>query len=164
MNAGPGGFAGAPVSKVLVAGVAGSSIVVQAVHYWRGRLPYIDAVGHLLVFKHPGVLIFGTALLYYFRVFERQWGSVKYGSFCTIVLGVSYALEQAAVKLLSWPAIPGPYPLLFANYVAFFFDVPPTQRFTIFGVPLTDKVCVPPDSSLFVASLRCTYVISVLWA
>lgn len=145
MNAGPTGFAGAPVTKGLLVCVTGSSVLVQASHSLRGQLPrLLRSAGHLLIFEHPGVLIFGTALLYYFRLFERQWGSNKYGTFTAFVFGSAYVLEQAAIKLLGWiPApIPGPFPLIFANYVPFFFDVPATQRFQLFGLPLTDKVRV----------------------
>lgn len=68
MNAGPGGFVGAPVSKALVFGTVVSSVFVQASHSWHSHLPAgLSAFAQLFVFKHPGVLIFGTALLYYFR-------------------------------------------------------------------------------------------------
>jgi len=33
---------------------------------------YIAAFEHAFVFSHPGELLFGTGLLYYSRLFERQ--------------------------------------------------------------------------------------------
>ncbi|KAK9795850.1 hypothetical protein WJX73_004441 [Symbiochloris irregularis] len=146
MNAGPAGFVGAPVSKVLVLSVLGSSVLVQATSAAgasQHRVVYLlSTAGRLLIFRHPGVLIFGTALLYYFRLFERQWGAVKYGSFSGIVLGLSIAGESLAVRLLRWSPIPGPYPLIFANFIPFFLDVPPTQRFTVLGINLSDKAFI----------------------
>lgn len=60
------------------------------------------------------------------------------------MLGLGYILEKAAVRLLKLRVLPyGPYPLIFANFVPFFFDVPCTQRFSIFGINLSDKVRWP---------------------
>ena len=33
---------------------------------------YVAAFEHAFVFSHPGELLFGTGLLYYSRLFERQ--------------------------------------------------------------------------------------------
>ena len=82
MQAGPAGFQGAPVTKALLAVVGSSSLLVQTAHGLRRRVPRgVGVFVDLFVFRHVGELIFGGALLYYFRVFERQNGPSKCGHF-----------------------------------------------------------------------------------
>lgn len=111
----------------------------------NARRPNIRGLGritHALVFLHPGELFFGALLTYYFRLFERHMGTPKYGAYIVVVSATGFALET----VLSWafhrPSASGPYPLLFANMVAFFLEVPYLQRFYLFGFPLTDKIFV----------------------
>lgn len=82
MNSGPSGFGSAPVTKVLVLATAGTSVLLQLTLSARkgqaGTL--IVSTAQLLVFRHLGELAFGTILLYYFRIFERQRGSERYSS------------------------------------------------------------------------------------
>ena len=117
-----------------------SSVIAQAAHGFRHQSPpYLNWFTQSLVFRHPGELACGTLLLYYFRLFERQRGSAKHGACTASVLAISYAL-QTAVTAITHTALPaGPYGLIFANFVPFIFDVPPAQRFTLFGLPMTDK-------------------------
>lgn len=62
------GVGGAPISRALVLATAGSSVVVQAVRAARRPLPaYAAAWENTFVFRHPGELLFGVGLLYYFR-------------------------------------------------------------------------------------------------
>lgn len=96
---------------------------------------------HAVLCRHPGELIFGAALLYYTRLFERQFGSAKYGSFVLTACGISYLLEVAAASLLGLPSASGPYPIIFASLVSFVLDVPPLHRLNVFGWRATDKVC-----------------------
>ncbi|KAF8716777.1 hypothetical protein HU200_025869 [Digitaria exilis] len=88
-------------------------------------------------------MIFGAALLYYFRVFERQIGSNKYAVFIVFSTVISVLLQILALGYLKDPSInpltSGPYGLLFASYVPFFFDIPVSMRFRIFGLSLSDK-------------------------
>lgn len=120
-----------------------SSVIAQAAHGFRHQSPsYLHWFTQSLVFRHPGELACGTLLLYYFRLFERQRGSSKHGACTASIVAISYAL-QTAVTALTHTALPaGPYGLIFANFVPFIFDVPPAQRFTLFGLPMTDKAFV----------------------
>lgn len=115
----------------------------------RRRAPLlVRALTHVLAFRAPGELLFGAALLYFYRLFERQWGSAKYGAFLTVTCGLAYALEAAAGAALEarWgsgaaAAAAGPFPLIFANLAAnFVWLVPPMHHFTVFGLKMTDKV------------------------
>ncbi|GAB4823131.1 hypothetical protein N2152v2_010177 [Parachlorella kessleri] len=149
MNAGPSGFKGAPVSKGLLIAAASSSILLQAARVSRRRVPLlIDIFTQVFVFRHPGELIFGAALLYYTRLFERQFGSNKYGSFVVATCGISYLLEMAAASLLRIPSASGPYPIIFASLVPFVLDVPPLHNLQVFGWRATDK------SFVYVAALQ----------
>jgi len=50
-----------------------SSILLQVARAARRPVPaYVAAFEHAFVFSHPGELLFGTGLLYYSRLFERQ--------------------------------------------------------------------------------------------
>ena len=63
----------APVTKALCAVTVSSSILLQVARAARRPVPaYIAAFEHAFVFSHPGELLFGTGLLYYSRLFERQ--------------------------------------------------------------------------------------------
>ncbi len=66
-------------------------------------------------------------------------GTAKYGAYSLFVAAAGFA-AQAALAAAARPAAPGPYPLLFANMVAFFLEVPPLQRFSVAGITLSDKV------------------------
>ncbi|PRW34075.1 Ubiquitin-associated (UBA) isoform 1 [Chlorella sorokiniana] len=150
MNAGPPGFRGAPITKGLLLGTLGSSVLVQAKMARRRAPLLVRALTHVLAFRAPGELLFGAALLYFYRLFERQWGSAKYGSFLTVACGLAYALEAAAEAALEarWgagagAAAAGPFPLIFANLAAnFVLLVPPMHHFTVFGLKMTDKAFI----------------------
>lgn len=64
---------GAPITKgLLLAGVS-TSVILQASISGRRRVPLlVNAFTHVFAFRQsPTELIFGTALLYYCRLFER---------------------------------------------------------------------------------------------
>ncbi|KAJ7972118.1 ubiquitin-associated domain-containing protein 2 [Quillaja saponaria] len=87
--------------------------------------------------------MFGLYLLYYFRVFERQIGSNKYSVFIFFSLVASVLFEVFAVAFLKDPGenlvTPGPYGLIFSSFVPFFFDIPVSTRFHVFGLHFSDK-------------------------
>lgn len=144
MNAGAAGFAGAPVTKFLLATSVSSSVIVQAAHGFHRRPPaYLHFFTQSFVFRHPGELACGTLLLYYFRLFERQRGSAKHGACAASTVVISYALQTAVSAALSTVLPAGPYGWIFANFIPFTLDVPPAQRFTLFGMPMTDKARIP---------------------
>jgi len=107
------------------------------------RLSIWRLITSLFAFSSTPELIFGAALLYYFRVFERQIGSNKYAVFIVFSTMVSVLLQILALGYLKDPSInpltSGPYGLIFASYVPFFFDIPVSMRFRIFGLSLSDK-------------------------
>ena len=142
MNAGAAGFAGCPVSKFVLVASISTSVAAQVAAKNNFRRPpnYLHFLTQSFVFRHPGELACGTILLYYFRLFERRRGSAKHGAFVASTLALNYALQAAAAAALSAALPSGPYGLIFASFVPFSVDVPPAQRFSFFGLPLTDKV------------------------
>lgn len=142
MNAGPGGFSSASVTKGLLLTTAAASVFAQAARASRRHLPRLLHFAHPLIFRAPGELLFGAILVYYFRYIERQRGSEKHGTFGLVTTGLAYGLHHLVSRAL--PAMPsapsGPYPYIFACFTHFFFDTPATSKFSFFGVPLTDKV------------------------
>ncbi len=97
---------------------------------------------HAQAFHTPGDLLFGSFLLYYFRVLERQIGSSKYGAFVCVAVSVSWAVQRGvaagAAPGLQLPS--GPYGLIFASFVQFFATVPALSKFNLLGWTLSDKV------------------------
>lgn len=99
--------------------------------------------------------IFGVYLLYFFRVFERQVGTSKYSMFALLTMSLTTALQVPILFFLgggsselslggSSRRLPfflcsGPYGLLFASFVQFAYDIPPSGRFSIFGIQMSSK-------------------------
>ncbi|URE06122.1 UBA [Musa troglodytarum] len=98
----------------------------------------------VFAFSSSPELIIGLYLLYYFRVFERQIGSNKYSVFVLFSLIVSTAFEVLALALLkdSRTSAAGPYGLIFASFIPFYFDIPVTSRFHMFGINFSDKSAI----------------------
>ncbi|CAN8063281.1 unnamed protein product [Agarophyton chilense] len=168
----PGGYPGfynAPVTKVVVVAVVlctvfGSIIgsqhrltlrmtdVVNRVQIWR-------LLSHNFVFTTPGELIFGMILLYYFRQFERQLGSSRFASFAIITMLVYTAMLASLQLLLPFtdPAS-GPYSLIFASLVFFYFETPKLYHFQLLGaIEFSDKtfVYLMAAQLLIVSSWKC---------
>ncbi|GJM92813.1 hypothetical protein PR202_ga09315 [Eleusine coracana subsp. coracana] len=110
--------------------------VYEKLQIWR-------LITSLFAFSSTPELIFGAALLYYFRVFERQIGSNKYAVFIVFSTVISVFLQIPVLGYLEDPSLnpltSGPYGLIFASYVPFFFDIPISMKFRIFGLSLSDK-------------------------
>ncbi|XP_043691804.1 rhomboid-like protein 20 [Telopea speciosissima] len=152
MNGGPSGFQNSPVTKAFVVacalftvtfGIQGRSStlglsyqdVFRKFHFWR-----FLASG--FAFSSTPELMFGLYLLYYFRVFERQIGSNKYSVFILFSMIVSLLYEVLLLFLVKDPSkvlASGPYGLIFSSFVPFFFDIPVSTRFRIFGIHISDK-------------------------
>ncbi|XP_059428291.1 rhomboid-like protein 20 [Corylus avellana] len=153
MNGGPSGFNNAPVTRAFII----ASALFTVFFGIQGRssklgLSYLDIFGKLRLWKLIGSvfafsstpeLMFGLYLLYYFRVFERQIGSNKYSVFILFSVIVSLLFEFLALALLKDPAVnqvtSGPYGLIFASFIPFFFDIPVSTWFRVFGVRFSDK-------------------------
>ncbi|XP_058749211.1 rhomboid-like protein 20 [Vicia villosa] len=153
MNGGPSGFTNAPVTRAFIIASALFSIFfgIQGRFNTLG-LSYQDIFGKLRIWKlimsifsftSTPELMFGLYLLYYFRVFERQIGSNKYSVFIVFSVLASLLFEVFAVAFLkdpsATPVTPGPYGLIFASFVPFFFDIPVSTRFRLFGFHFSDK-------------------------
>lgn len=91
---------------------------------------------------HPGELLFGVSLCYYYRIFERQLGSARYGSFVVTTWGMSMIFQALLFKLLGKASATGPYTLIFANLVNFAFDIPHLHTFNVLGLRMTDKAFI----------------------
>jgi membrane associated rhomboid family serine protease len=150
---GRSGFQNAPVTRALIVASGFLTVAIAA----RGKSRQLGVsfqdlsknprvwriVASALAFSSTTELLFGLYLLYYFRLFERQIGSNKFTVFILFSGSVSSALEVVALMLLKGSKFnvlaSGPYSLIFALFVPFYFDVPITSRFRIFGVNLSDK-------------------------
>ena len=131
------------MTKALLLGTLGSSVVLQASKARRRAPALLRALSRALAFRAPGELLFGAALLYFYRLFERQWGSAKYGAFVAVTSALALGLEAAAEAATGVHAASGPFPLVFANLAANFVAlVPPMHQFAVFGVKMTDKASV----------------------
>ncbi|XP_024185732.1 rhomboid-like protein 20 isoform X2 [Rosa chinensis] len=150
MNGGPSGFHNAPVTRAFVI----ASALFTVFFGIQGRstklgLSYLDIFGKfrlwklivsVFAFSSTPELMFGLYLLYYFRVFERQIGSNKYSVFILFSVTASLLFEILAIAFLKVNLVTsGPYGLIFASFVPFFFDIPVSTRFRVFGVHFSDK-------------------------
>uniref|UniRef100_A0A0A9E481 UBA domain-containing protein n=1 Tax=Arundo donax TaxID=35708 RepID=A0A0A9E481_ARUDO len=173
MNGGLPGFHNAPASRAVVVAAALFSVFLG----FRGRfldlgLSYESVyeklriwrlITSLFAFSSTPELIFGAALLYYFRVFERQIGSNKYAVFIIFTTTVSVLLQILALGYLKDrtlnPLTSGPYGLIFASFVPFYFDIPISMKFRIFGLSLSDKSFVYlAGLQLLFSSGRCSVI------
>ncbi|KAJ3693756.1 hypothetical protein LUZ60_009236 [Juncus effusus] len=155
MNGGGGlsGFQNAPVTRALIVACGFLTVVLG----FRGRSRHLGfsfqdiaknpriwrIFASALAFSSSPELLFGVYLLYYFRVFERQIGSNKFSVFILFSSVVSTLLEFIALMLLKDTKFnilaSGPYSLIFALFVPFYFDIPISSRFNIFGVNFSNK-------------------------
>ncbi|KAJ4782580.1 Ubiquitin-associated domain-containing family protein [Rhynchospora pubera] len=147
------GFQNAPVTRALI--IASGFLTVALGARGKSRLlglSYQDLtknprvwriIASGLAFSSTPELLFGLYLLYYFRLFERQIGSNKFSVFILFSGAVSSALEVIALMLLKDSKFSvlasGPYSLIFALFVPFYFDIPITSRFRILGINFSDK-------------------------
>ncbi|KAJ6778869.1 hypothetical protein OIU74_002620 [Salix koriyanagi] len=153
MNGGPSGFNNAPVTKTFViassiftifSGIKGGpdklGLSYQDI-FWNLRLWKL--ILSVFAFSSTPEMMFGLCLLYYFRVFERQIGSSKYLVFILFSVIVSLLFEVFAVALLKDPSAnlltSGPYGLIFASFVPFYFDIPVSTQFHVYSVHFSDK-------------------------
>lgn len=97
---------------------------------------------HNFFFTTPGELLFGIILLYFFRQTERQIGSSRYFAFLTAAAAIhtAFILLMDFALPAAFPASPGPYALLGAQLVWYFFETPRIYDFTLLhSVSLSDK-------------------------
>ncbi|XP_022746017.1 rhomboid-like protein 20 [Durio zibethinus] len=153
MNGGPSGFNNAPVTKSFIITCVLFTVMfgIQG-HSFKLGLSYQDIfrklsiwklIASVFAFSSTPELMFGLYLLYYFRVFERQIGSNKYSVFIIFSVMVSFLFEVLALAILKDPTAnlltSGPYGLIFASFIPFYFGIPVSTWFRIFGVRFSDK-------------------------
>ncbi|KAI9362475.1 hypothetical protein DFJ73DRAFT_812526 [Zopfochytrium polystomum] len=155
LSSGPSGFYNAPVSKAIFITVGLNSLicaVLNARHSFHLQL-FPHVVTHhqfwrLLtthfVFSNSSEILFGSLLLYHFRLLERQWGSRKYAAFALVTSAVATGFAIPALWLGKGIGVSriaaGPYGLVFAALWQYHRDVPVTVRVRILGFGLSDKV------------------------
>lgn len=154
LNAGQAGFVNAPVTKTIVATVVLITVFGSVIESQARFTLHIDAVlrafqfwrlfTHHLVFTTPGELLFGVVLLYFFRQFERQLGSSRYAALAlttsSIYTVLLFTLQMIDVRLT---AASGPYSLIFASLIHFFFETPKIYHFQLLGIlDLSDKTFI----------------------
>jgi len=152
MISGPSGLYNAPLLKFLLVVSVGSfllSVFTKNLHITSQTttvnfIPQIlRLITHYFFFSGTGETVTGMLLLYHFRLFERQMGSAKFAAF-TLTTWVAWAL----LYLVSFVLIPqraitsGPYGLIFALLVQYYFQVPATYQFRLFGIQASDKMIV----------------------
>lgn len=134
---------GAPITKAITIAVLFSSISIQISRNSARHTPrLLNVATKYFAFAHPGELLFGLSLCYYYRIFERQLGSVRYGSFAVTTWGMSMVLQALFLRLLGKESATGPYPLIFANLVNFVLDIPHLHSFNVLGLRMTDKAFI----------------------
>ncbi|XP_021932588.1 ubiquitin-associated domain-containing protein 2-like isoform X1 [Zootermopsis nevadensis] len=155
------GFYKAPVSKGLMGSMfltctaMNMPLLAHMRKYLVCKLPDIFKEGEVwrlltsrITFLDTKDLVCGALLIYYFRIFERRYGSHKFASYLLATCTIATILETAAILVLQQFDIdlhsggylpPGPYGLIFPLFVSFFFDVPRVAQTHILGIPVTGK-------------------------
>ncbi|GAQ91389.1 hypothetical protein KFL_007760080 [Klebsormidium nitens] len=156
MNSGPSGFYNAPVTKAIILTSAGLSLlgglhgtarllslsyecIFRRHELWR-------LLTSATIFSSTPEILFGLYLVYFFRIFERQVGSNKYTIFALSSTILSTAFQLASLVALEGrfsgdllTLCSGPYGLIFASFVPFFFDIPVSARFSVMSLKFSDK-------------------------
>jgi hypothetical protein len=155
MQVSTSGFHKAPVSKAVIAITTLISLAISATHngFYLSitskalfvRFEYWRILSYQCCFSTAGELVVGLALLYQFRLFERHWGSRKFGTFLVLSYGISAILGCCALLLAQGmqrrlDALPlGPYGPIFSLLVQWFFDIPVSHSVSLMGIPVSDK-------------------------
>jgi len=152
LHSGPSGFENAPITKSILL-LTGFFSVATSVMRLHGQLDFSDLSSIIykyqpwrlltshFFFSSPGELLFGLILIYYFRLFERQMGSAKFGGYTTVIFTLSTLLQIASYVLFpSARFTSGPYSFIFASFILYYSEIPSTYRFRIAGISATDKM------------------------
>ncbi|XP_048746527.1 ubiquitin-associated domain-containing protein 2-like [Ostrea edulis] len=114
------------------------SLIVQKLQLWRlvtARIAFLDVKD----------LIVGSILFYYFRTFERRYGSRKFIAQLIGFFIFGSVLELSAVhvcKLLHFnmePLPSGPLCFIYPFFVPYFLDIPRIELGNVLGIPMTGK-------------------------
>ncbi|KAI8847514.1 hypothetical protein BC829DRAFT_396046 [Chytridium lagenaria] len=96
------GFYNAPVSKAIFLTVGLNSLVCSILNFKSSFhlqiFPHIASHFQILTtnlaFTSSTEILFGSLLIYHFRLLERQWGPRKYGSFALVTSAISTVLAS----------------------------------------------------------------------
>ncbi|KFH41615.1 DSC E3 ubiquitin ligase complex subunit-like protein [Hapsidospora chrysogenum ATCC 11550] len=169
-------FTNAPVTRLLVLGLVGSSILASILdikhyfyilidtHIWRYRQLW-RLLAHQLCYTNSAEVLFGAMTLYNLRAVERMWGTRKYASF----LAVTYLLTSAIPPLIMMVLRPltagltnympaGPTPVLFAVLAQYHAMVPHMYKYRIATSPADDD---GPASGLTLSDKSFRYAIAL---
>eukprot|EP00002_Diphylleia_rotans_P040202 TRINITY_DN9480_c0_g1_i4.p1 TRINITY_DN9480_c0_g1~~TRINITY_DN9480_c0_g1_i4.p1 ORF type:complete len:176 (-),score=19.00 TRINITY_DN9480_c0_g1_i4:38-565(-) len=150
------GFRDAPVVKAIFASVTVASLVnvistyegVELCRLLKSSLSWDVNMYRIITvhiaFSSVTELLLGLSLLYFFRVFERQMGSGKYGFFVffvTLLSTIMYVTKLFGSTSLE-SIIPGPYPIIFSSFVLYLVDIIPRHFITVFRWTVPDKSLV----------------------
>ncbi|KOS20579.1 DSC E3 ubiquitin ligase complex subunit 2 [Escovopsis weberi] len=142
-------FTNAPVTRLAVLGLVGSSIAVSLLdvkhycyillgtHIWRYRQLW-RLLTYQLCYTNSTEVLFAAISLYNLRSVERMWGSRKYASFL-FVLSLFTAVFPPLVMAVLRPLAPelfdyvpaGPTPVIFAALAQFHAMVPHMYKYRI---------------------------------
>ncbi|XP_015929019.1 ubiquitin-associated domain-containing protein 2 [Parasteatoda tepidariorum] len=119
--------------------------VVYNIHNIFHKYEIWRVVSSKLTFLETKDLVCGCLLIYYFRIFERRYGSHKFSSYLMAACTVSTLLELIFVFFLNKfdaqiTYLPtGPYSLIFPLFANYFMDIPRVAQTYILGIPVTGK-------------------------
>jgi len=146
------GFYQTPVSKslMLVVGCSHAATHVPSFASFFKRLfaasLSFDSVGNMvrvvaskLIFPDPKNTMLALFLLYFFRVFERRCGSLKYSSNLLLTWSLGVSMELLLSPLTGLPLSPGPTPLIIPLFVPFFKHIPLVSSASFGPVPVSTK-------------------------
>lgn len=146
LTSGPSGFHNAPITKAIFLFSTGTSILFSVMSLQKHlNFPDLSSLlesyqiwrpfTHQLFFSSPGELLYGSIMIYEFRLFERLMGSSKFAGFTLVSVVVSILAQLAAFVL--FPNLhnftTGPYSFIFSCLVLYYFDIPVTSRIRLFG-------------------------------
>ncbi|XP_021376721.1 ubiquitin-associated domain-containing protein 2-like [Mizuhopecten yessoensis] len=112
--------------------------ILERHQFWRvftSKLAYLDIKD----------LFVCSVLIYYFRVFERRYGSHKFASHMLATFVMGTGLEIAAAFFFKWlgfkiELLPsGPMCMVYPLFIPYHFDIPRVALGHVLGVPVTGK-------------------------
>ncbi|ESP04824.1 hypothetical protein LOTGIDRAFT_109671, partial [Lottia gigantea] len=141
---------------VLATSILSSFALTFPLHYHRQYFIYTSdqifqkqqlwrLITSKLVFLDVKDLFICSLLIYYFRIFERRFGSRKYASYLLstgflatlLELLCLYVCQLLETDITSLPS--GPLCFVFPLFIPYYFDIPRVAMTTILGVPVTGK-------------------------
>nr|KAJ3413564.1 hypothetical protein HK105_002043 [Polyrhizophydium stewartii] len=97
-------------------------------------------------FTSSAEILFGTLLIYQFRILERHWGTSKFAAFFAVSSAAGTVVDVALLVALRSMGIvrvaPGPYAFIAAAVLVYGAQVPDTYHFKVLGVKFGDKTFV----------------------